>query len=438
MKQEYLKQLHCPYCGSNFELTKKLDDVAGDIIHAIAECNCRGYPIVSGILTLNTLNLNALNEALGALREGDPRTAIFKLLEPTSNTSRIIQAAKSKGIPFSGGIEKLRSKLVQSYLEKFTHLDNFSLVVDYCRSISFGGYFKHRFSSSTFIAAVPLICLMQYLPGPVLEVGCGMGHHGFVISQLYPDRKLVLADASFVNLYLTKKFFAPHADCICLNANDPLPFKDASFGAVFASDSLHYLHSKKLAVEEIGRLYNSDNGAMLFSHLHNMERENPAAGEPLTASGWLDLVSFSKARLFPERQILKDFLNDDKLDLSREYSNDVIQEIDAFVLIAASSPGLFKLYQGIGGDFFNLREHLIVNPLYRMSLKEDQALLKKYWPTKYMRQENKDIDAFLPSTFFLDRQSSEKIAAGKFSQLDTSLVQQLQKKFILINAPISY
>jgi len=469
MKQGTLKELHCPYCGSPFELIDKFDIYGEDVIHGIAKCNCRRYPIVSGILVLNILNLNALNQALRELERRQPKLALLQLLEPTTKVSRVIRAAKHRGVPFSTALEKLRTKLTQCYLNRFLCLDSFSSMIDYFKFISFGGYFKYRFSGSSFICGIPLTLLMNYFAGPVLEIGCGMGHHGFIISQLYPQRRLVLTDSAFINLYLAKRFFAPQAEYVCLNANEPLPFADQSFSTVFSSDALHYLHSKKLAIWEIGRVSKTNNALILLSHLHNLEEENPVAGEPLTALGWLDLVSFGQAKLFPETQVLENFLNEDKLDLLYDSTGGGIEKENAFVLVATSRPGVFRVYENIGGPFFNLRSHPIVNPLYHLLFKDSEVLLQKRWPSKFMRAENINIDRILPENLSLNKQIfkklrpptsladsglflakfqwlrkfytflyHKKIIENKSLELDVSTVAELMKKFVLINVPAHY
>ncbi len=438
MKQDALKRLHCPLCGSPFELVDNFDIHAEEVAYGIVKCNCRRYPIVSGILALNTLDPNALNQAVGKVESRQPESALLGLLEPTTNVSRVIRAAKYRGLPFSLTLEKLRTKLMQRSLNKFLRLDSFSLAADYFKFISFGGYFKYRFSSSSFICGIPLTILMSDFCGPILEIGCGMGHHGFVISQLYPRRRLVLTDSSFVNLYLAKKFFIPQAEYICLNANELLPFASQSFNTVFASDSLHYLHSKKSAIEEFARVSKADNALIILSHLHNREKENPAAGEPLTASGWLNLVSFGEAKLFSETQVLKDFLTDNKLDLLFDSASTDIDRESAFALVATSRPGLFKVYPGLGGPFFNLRGRLVVNPLYQLSYKDNGVLLQKRWPHEFIRAENADIDKFLPDSLSLDGQLLDKVNAGKLLESDIHSLMQLLREFVLINVPAHY
>ena len=60
-----------------------------------------------------------------------------------------------------------------------------------------------------------------------------------------------------------------------------------------------------------------------------------------------------------------------------------------------------------------------------------------YEGTRFFK-ENKDIDTFLLDAFSFDSQSGEKIVTGNISGLDASVVMQLLKKFILINAPVRY
>lgn len=437
MKQSTLNDLYCPYCGSGLELVSEIDTQGEEIVNGIVKCNCRKYPLVEGILALRTSNLNAMNQALSAMEKNKPAWALFELLMPHTTASRILQAAKHRDLPFSAAIERFRSNIFHHYLNRTLKANSFSSIINHIKFISFGGYFKYRFCSASFIAGIPLIFLMNYFPGPILEIGCGMGHHGFIISQLYPQRRLVSVDSSFFNLYLAKRFFLPQAEYICLDANDPLPFPDQSFNAIFTSDLFHYLHSKKLAMQEIARI-STDNTVILLSHLHKLAGAEPVAGEPLTASGWLNLACLPQVRLFPETQVFKNFLTEDKLDLLYQPAEEEIEEADAFTLVGAFEQGAFRVYEGINKQFFNLRRHLVINPLYRVSSKNNKVILQKRWPSEFMQAENRNIDRILPDTLSLDRQFLREIAEGEFSKLDIDFVDELMKKFILINVPQNY
>jgi len=438
MKESFLKELHCPYCGSSFKLVSPLDICGEDIIHGIVQCNCRKYPLVAGILVLHALDLNALNEALDKLEKGLFKSALLRLFEPLTDASRVIRAAKYRGMPLSARIEAMREKLMQRYLHRLLCADSFSGTVDYFKFISFGGYFKYRFSSTSFIAGIPLILLMRYFAGPILEISCGMGHHGFVISQLYPDRRIALTDSSFVNLYLAKRFFVPQAEYVCLNANEPLPFADQSFNSVFSSDSLHYLYSKKLAIEEMARVSQGHNADIFLSHLHNLAGNDPVAGAPLTARGWLDLVSCRQVKLLPQTKVFQDFLAEDKLDLAYDFEERDIPPEGAFALAAASQPGFFRVHTDLGAPFFNLRNHLAVNPLYQLSFRDSEVLLRKKWPSQFIQAENITIDRVLPQELSLDKRFLERVISGKTLESDACHLSDLMKKFVLINVPVQY
>lgn len=429
MKEATLRELHCPYCDAHLELIKVIAVQKEEIIHAILKCNCRRYPLVEGILVLKTLNPSAMNQALLEMERSKSKEALLWLLEPRTTFSRIIQAAKQRGLPFSNIIEKVRQSRTHCYLNRITKSDSFSGVVDHIKSIAYGGYFKYRFSNTSFIAGIPLILLMHYSQGPILEIGCGMGHHGFVISQLYPQRKLVLTDFSFVNLYLAKRFFVPDAEYICLDANELLPFPDRNFAAIFTSDAFHYLHAKKIAIQEIARL-SSANTVILLSHLHNLNGRDPTPGEPLTASGWLNLCAIlPQSRLLPETRLFQDFLDKGRLDLFSQASQENLKEANAFSLIGTFQPELFRIYEGLNEQFFSLQRHLTINPLYRISSQGDGVCLQKNWPSQFIQNENIEIDKILPDTFSLDKQ---------FLKLDTQRVDELMRQFILLNTPKDY
>jgi len=437
MKLDTLKELHCPYCDTNLELAKEIDIIGEDINQAIVSCNCRNYPLVEGILVLRNQIPDSNSLAASLLQAGDFSQALYYLLRPKGTVDRFIQAARRRKLPFSIVAQKSRLKQINHYLYKTIQASLFSRALLQLNLGGYGDYFLYRFSNTSFVAGIPLILIMEDLTGPILEIGCGMGHQGFVMSQLYPQSKQVFVDFSFINLLLAKRFFIPEAEYICLDANDPLPFPDRKFSAIFSSDALHYLESKKLVMQEIARI--SDSGAViLLSHLHNSGGSDSVAGTPLTAEGWMRLSPFLKTKLLPEPQVFHNFLSQDKLELSSSPSTEELEQSNAFSLIATNQEKIFRTYEQIGERFFNLQSHLIINPLYRISLRGSDVILRKNWPTAFIRAENIIIDRIMPDTYCLDRESLKQIQEDGILSLDPGRVIDLMKKFIFINVPENY
>jgi SAM-dependent methyltransferase/uncharacterized protein YbaR (Trm112 family) len=437
MKLDTLKELHCPYCDANLEVAKEIDIIGENINQAIVGCNCRTYPLVEGILVLKNQIPDSDSLAASILQAGQFPQALYYLLRPKTTIDRFIQAARRRKLPFSIIAEEGRLKQINYYLHKTVQTSLFSRALLQLNLGGYGDYFLYRFSNTSFVAGVPLILIMEPLAGTILEIGSGMGHQGFVMSQLYPKSKRVVIDYSFINLLLAKRFFVPEAEYICLDANDPLPFPDTKFSAIFSSDVLHYLDSKKLVMREIARI-SKPGAVILLSHLHNLGGSDPVAGKPLTAEGWMRLSAFLKAKLLPEQQVFHNFLSQDILDLSYNASVEELKESNAFALVATNHEKIFRTYERIGERFFNLQTHLIINPLYHVSSKGREVILRKNWPSAFIQAENIIIDRIMPDTYSLDKEALREIQEGGISSLGPGKVIDLMKKFIFINVPKNY
>lgn len=436
MNPELLNKLHCPYCGIKLELTAISSISSGEIINAVVECACSKYPVVEGILILKTLNPYLLSDVVSCLEKKEPQEALFILLEPVSALSRVVRALKSRHLFFGGALERGMKTIMRPGLKKMIVERSFTRSLAAVKGYSFAGYFSHRYACESFIAALPLIYLMEHSRGPILEIGSGMGHHAFVISRSYPQRPLTCVDISFANLYLSKKFFSPHSQYLCLDANDPLPFMDSAFGAVFSSDYLHYLRNKKTAFVEMERLLQAQDFMLCLSHLHNKDTVNFTCGYPLSAAGWLRLADRPECtKLFSQKNILTDFLSSSKLDLTNSLSENDHGQENAFSMIRLSDPDLFKCHDRIGERFFGFKDNLSVNPLYGIRTRGSQAILIKRWPGEFIRQENSIMDGYFAQSICLDKDLVRRLAQKEFLSADNIRVDELMRKFILIDLP---
>jgi SAM-dependent methyltransferase/uncharacterized protein YbaR (Trm112 family) len=437
MKLEMLKELCCPYCATALEVAEGIDIKEDNINQALVKCNCNIYPVIEGILVLKNNIPGSDYLAVANLRNRQLEQALYYLMKPKITIDRLIQVAARRKLIFSRVADNIRIKLIRHCVHKIADPLFFADCIKYLRIGGYGDYFLHRFSSTSFLASLPLVLMLEGFSGPILEIGSGMGHHGFIISSLYPQKNLVCVDASFINLFLAKRFFASEAEFICLNANDPLPFADRKFNIIFSSDTLHYLYSKKLVMQEITRISKAS-AIVLLAHLHNLKGENPVAGNPLTAKGWLGLSSFSYAKLLPEPQVFSDFLQKNTWNLLDNFLPDQMQEVNAFMLVASNQSLVFKNYSNIGEQYFHPDQRFILNPLYRQHRKGNSVILCKKWPSNFIKAENKTTDKIMPDSYVLDEETIRSVRDNKISQINASKIIELMKKFILIYAPKNY
>ncbi len=437
MKLQTLQDLRCPYCASPLEIAEGIDIKEGNINQALVKCNCNIYPLIAGILVLKNNIPNSNYLTVLSLKNRKPKQALYYLIKPRLTLDRLIQAAYRRKLIFSRFADNIRAKLIGRYVNKMASKHFFSDCIAYLRMGGYGEYFLHRFSSTSFLASLPLILLLKNFPGPVLEIGSGMGHYGFMISSFYPQKELVCVDASFINLFLAKRFFAPQAEFICLDANDPLPFADRKFNIIFSSDALHYLYSKRLVMQEVSRI-SKESAIVLLAHLHNLKGKNPVQGLALTADGWLKLCSFSCVKLLSESIVFDDFLKNDILNLLDNFTPGELEQADALMLVASNNRAVFENYSNIGEQYFRLDDRLVLNPLYRQLREGSSVRLRKKWPTGFIEAENLTADKIMPDSYVLDEEIIRLVRDNKIAQIDACKITELMKKFILIYAPKKY
>ena len=146
---------------------------------------------------------------------------------------------------------------------------------------------------------------------------CAVRAIDFTVAALCPGVDLVMADFDFVNLYIARRFLAPSATALCVDAELPLPLADRSVDAVFCMDGLHYVRSKMALLAQIDRIVSTE-GPWLFAHMHNGACENLNPGTPLGVSGYRKRFAFGEQCLLAEAEILRQFCADGALDLSAQ------------------------------------------------------------------------------------------------------------------------
>lgn len=141
-------------------------------------------------------------------------------------------------------------------------------------------YFAYRWSDPTFLSG---LCLLEnHLPREtekVFELACGIGHYlrEFDLRNI----EATGADVVYSKLWLARKFVAPNAKLICLDANDDFPFAENAFEAAFCHDAFYFLPNKKHVAAELKR---TTSGAVLIGHAHNSEAENFSSGAAVSTA----------------------------------------------------------------------------------------------------------------------------------------------------------
>ena len=430
MKKELLKLMKCPYCGTDFEIEETYSGDEEEIVNGCIKCECDTHPILEGILILK--NTPTKKHIINYLKKKEITKAIALSFGPGVNDiCRAVDIIEPKPC---GKIFRKSSLGFVNYFSKKRYNRYSNINLSFCDVLGNGPsevYFEHRFSSQTFWSIYPFISLLKKKRKRILEVCCGAGHVSFVISKYVNPDELICVDGDFRSLYLAKKYFS-NAEFINIDANYQLPFKDDIFSSVLMMDAFHYVDARVLIAKEFERVLSKE-GMLLLLHLHNALVENVAAGKPLSPSTWKGLFDINVMAL-PEKSLIEDFILRDRLDLSKNYSEKELNSSDAILIMGGANSDCFD---EIWKDILEIKENLIINPIYKMKEKGDKILLEREFPSEFFRKEYPLTEKYLPARCTIDK----RFVKGRsvcILDSDEREIENLMRKFVIINVPEKY
>lgn len=445
MKLEFLKLMKCPYCGSDLNLGKIYQEDNGNITNGYITCECNEYPIIEGILILK---IGPLSEILiKFLKDGKTAEAIeysiYHFGERVFEARNFLKYKGFLGQAFGDVLSSLMGIRAKGLYRKYS--DEKLPFSSLLSKSEFGIYLKNRFSAETFWSLYPFIHLLRENRERILDLSCGTGHSSFVLSNYVKPSQLVCADYNFRHLYLTKKYFAKDATFICLDANYSLPFKDGIFSTLLMMDAFHYIRGQSSLAGEMERVISSQ-GLLLLLHLHNSENYNPAAGRPLSPTGWRNLFQNIPTKLVPENNVIEDFIFEDKLDLAREYSEPNLDSSNALIVIGTrDKSSVLRTYQSVWKPLLDNKSNLIINPIYMIEYQTNRVILRRKFSSESFRREYPITEKYLPEECITDERIAKALNGKTIVTSSTELLEQdlnhiedMMRKFIIINVPQNY
>jgi len=440
MNFELLKLMKCPYCGNSLQIAKIVNEEKDELVDGCIKCECSSYPLIKGILILKE---NTLNESIVKLiKERQIEEATIRCLWPEryekadfiKNLSLLSSLRISRVFEIIAYLTKIEAegtcrKLYRQYSNP--NIPFFNLLGNGL----FDKYLKHRFSTESFWSLYPFIPLLKKKNERILDLACGAGHASFVLSNYIESQQLVSADASFRMLFLAKKYLVPKAQCICLDANFPLPFENGMFSSIIMSDAFHYVRSRISLAREIKRAL-FPKGFMLLLHVHNSLTSNLGAGYALSPKSWRTLFKEAQLeiRAIPETRVISSFLSGNELNLMNECSEYELNSANALIFLATLDKSLLTTYSEIDQEFLKIKNNLVINPIFNMKKESSKILLER--PTSELA-----FDRYPLSEKYLVRKCEidERSVKGRQVEIsDTREVEDLMKQFIVINVPNNY
>jgi uncharacterized protein YbaR (Trm112 family) len=408
MRIDTLSILRCPFCGTRLTLVENdaLWRVDDGIEAGVLGCECCAFPIVGGIPVL--IANDTTRTAMHLLEAGKADAALHVLL----------------------GLDGERAAVFQHFVDDPD-------AMTYRRGVTIlsvdaeAEYFVYRFSDPTFRvgrAVVQACGPMMGRSGRYIDLCGGSGH---LTRSMISDQPAVLADVFYWKLWLAKQFVAPDCEPICCDANSPLPFARDTFSMVVLSDAFPYLWHKRLVTDEMMRLA-GPRGVVVMPHLHSSLGWNYTAGMPLTPTAYRDLLEPQNPKLFRDSKLLDQVL-EGYLDLSAAEAPEVLEGEAALVIVASRDESVFRKVELPGMP--PAPDTVIVNPLYRVDVRNGESELALAFPTPEYADEFSAAKRYLPETLTLPGDVTQGVHR---EMLGGARYDDLCLRLVLISVPERY
>ena len=413
MQSRLLDVLRCPFCGTRLSVVdnEALVRTGDSIEQGVLGCECCAFPVVAGIPVL--VADDTTRTAMQQLEAGQRDEALFTLL----------------------GLDAERGAAFDALLGQkgATYRDALAILSPDAE----GTYFLYRFSDPTFLVAQALIhAIAEHTSARaryMLDMCGGSGHLTRVLTGMGSARGTLLADVYFWKLWLAKRFTAPSCEPICCDGNDPLPFAPGVCSFILLSDAFPYIWRRRLLAEELIRAAGPE-GLVLLPHLHSSLVENFAAGMPLTPASYRDLFAALEPRLFSDRALLTQVLEQRALDLGADLSPAGLHDEPSLTLIATRHRELFRVHPLRAPGTMDVAGELRVNPLYRIEPRGATSRLTLAFPTPEYEEEYGHCRRYLPDTIDVPGDATIPRVASSFGD-DYA---ELRRRHVIIDVPPHY
>jgi SAM-dependent methyltransferase len=271
--------------------------------------------------------------------------------------------------------------------------------------------------------------------GPVLDFGCGGGHASFLMSRRVAGSSITCADVGFHGLFLTRQFLVGDANFICLDGDYPLPFASGYFSHVVSSDVVHWIDSKLGLAREFCRVVSWE-GVIILPHLHN-NLAPVRAGKSLSPAGYDGLFQDMERRLIPEDVLVDQFVTSGTVDLEKEWTREQLQAAaNGLSLVASRNAAVFRRYDGLWQRCTDCMTPAL-NPLYEISGRRGKWNLSKP-PAHSAGKPAPGDNLYLPHAVSLEVPYLDRQSLAGLKTADRRTFDELAKRFVLIDAPLSF
>lgn len=451
LDHSWRSRLLCPYCGSALSQVFTGDhSTEGEF--GVLRCECREYPLVSGIpilisgrlagpgvtgkTTIELIRARRYEEALLALlrpqfhRQGIGSPIRRILPSPVSNRLRrranALAAAKwekrVKSLLFAARESSTVRDLLGSYFGPIGQ--NTPDPLD---------YFFYRFGQPRQLTALSIATIAEPSAGPVLDLGCGPGHLTRFLCHRYDEGDVVGLDNHFFLLYVAKTMIAPEAIYICCDADIGLPFQKDSFATINCVNTFHFIHQKVNCVNEMQRVTRTD-GLFLLLALRHSHIQAATPNTALPPSGYARLWHGWQHITVSDRSILRCYLEKSTPDLTDETTEIDIETEPVISMIISQDARYFGESRQFA-DWPHASGHLALNPLYSKTKESpDGVEFERRYPSRFYAEENSESRDYLLPRVTISYDALSDLNSGTRSPA----LEDLVKHCVVLDMPPSY
>lgn len=435
LSRAFIDTLRCPYTGERLRAAAEYEGDDESIRVGTLRSEAGEFPVIEGIARLL---LDGLRQRLvELLARGRAREALVLALDVPFHDRggaalnflvRLAHGRRHK--PGMWALAPIKRRLARVMTDRTA---TFVSMAQQLWSPRWAEWQTCRFATPMFLPQFALSHLV--VPErPVLDFGSGAGQGAFLLSRESPSQ-VVCADYSFASLYLARRFFVPQAELICLDGDFPLPFASSYFGAVFSSDTLHFVDSKLLLAGEWKRVVRPD-GVVVLPHLHNLRGPVPF-GRSLSAEGYARLFADLPHRIAPEEEVVRDFAVNGTLDLARPYAQSALDRaLNGFCLVAAREAAVLRRYTGLWEHRLSRLRTPALNPIYQVERTPDGARLSRRKLVNAVPElPRTDL---LPDSVMLETGAVSREGLARLARAQPRLYAELARRLVVIDAPARF
>jgi SAM-dependent methyltransferase/uncharacterized protein YbaR (Trm112 family) len=455
-----LAALRCPVCRQPLVFSEAPHQPAALPNHeqagayGVLLCDTHVYPVIDGIPVLRTGQVSVQDHMTGREEVAGPSVAdlVETVQGPKPVEALVDLLAFPPALPL--GLEQLpvlrlpftrgpgNRAMVAARRAKVRHLlaapiaeqtAQDWLELGYLRSRNVNRelypYFLLRFGQPRYLASLSLATLLPTDGRPVLDLACGFGHLLHHLGSRANPVPTVGVDRNFFQLWVARRWIAPHSDYVCADAAKPLPFADDAFGAAVCTDAFHLFPNQRACLAELRRC----GGLVVIDRVGNGLLEPHDVESELHPAGYVDLLDGAPYRMIGQRELVADYLAGHGPALAKQKP----------LIEFAEEKWLSMIIDPTGDSFvdhpdFATAPHgegrLGVNPIYRVEHDEQDVRLLFEFPSTWYAFENFDMLSYHSAGIRLSSTEFAAARAGKPGARTDDLV----RRFVLIGMPERY